>query len=351
MADVDERYASIGASFVSATALRIGLDLDGSLESLGNSMTDLADVLEATGDCELVRFRTHTRAQTPRELELRGRTIWWGLWRRGLGRSLDDLVGAVDVIHVAGVATPPTRRIPLVISVDDLRALRAEHHTHQRITQLRRAVTRGALIVASSRSASHEVQHVLGVARNRVVVVPPAVPHVEATVDGSDLVVNITGQAELFMSVAPVLVKFAASRGATVVALASDDVGAKVRASGLAVSVRARRDARDALARARVVMHLSDGARFPSFAIAALSAGVPTIARSTEINRELLGGAAVLMSSYDEVPSALDELWSDEARRAILVGAGHARAADFAPATAARAYLALYRDVVRGWSE
>ena len=332
------------------TPLRIGLDLDGSLESLGNSMTDLADAIEATGACELVRFRTRSPAQTPSERELRARRLWGGLWRRGLGPSLDDRLGAIDLIHVAGVATPPTHRVPLVISVDDLRSLRAEHHTHQRVHQLRRAVARGAVIVASSSSASHEVQQVLGVARNRVVVVPPVVPLVDATTKGTDLVVNITGQAELFMSVAPVLVAFAQTRGATVVALASADVGARVRASGLAVVVRARHDARDALAHAHVVMHLSDGARFPSFAIAALSAGVPTMARSTEINRELLGGAAILMSSYDDVASVLDALWSDEARRAILISAGRDRASDFAPATAARAYVALYRDVVRGWS-
>ena len=33
----------------------------------------------------------------------------------------------------------------------------------------------------------------LGVARSRVVVVPPAVPNVDVTRDGTDLVVNITG--------------------------------------------------------------------------------------------------------------------------------------------------------------
>ncbi len=335
---------------MSRATLRVGLDLDGSLESLGNSMTDLADALEALGECDLVRFRTQNAAQSPRELELRQRRLWLPLWRRSLGPSLDRLVGGVDVVHVAGLATPPTRSVPLVISVDDLRPLREETHTHQRIAQLRRAVAHGALIVASSRSASHEVLSVLDVPRSRVVVVPPAVPYVEPTVAGTELVVNVTGLAELFLSVAPALVDFADRHATTVVALTSDDVGAKVRSSGLAVTVRNRRDAREALARARVVMHLSDGARFPSFAIAALSAGVPTIARSTSINRELLGGAASLMSSYDEVPETLEDLWGNESLRAIKISAGYSRAADFAPATAARAYLDLYTEVVRGWS-
>jgi glycosyltransferase involved in cell wall biosynthesis len=95
-------------------------------------------------------------------------------------------------------------------------------------------------------------------------------------------------------------------------------------------------------------MHFSDGARFPSFAIAALAAGVPTMARSTSINRELLEGAAALVDSDDEVTSVLDDVWRSEPRRSIMIAAGQSRAIDYAPTTAARAYAALYRDVVRG---
>jgi glycosyltransferase involved in cell wall biosynthesis len=96
-------------------------------------------------------------------------------------------------------------------------------------------------------------------------------------------------------------------------------------------------------------VHFSDGARFPSFAVAALAAGVPTMARSTKINRELLEGAAALFDSDDEVVATLQEVWQSDARRSIMIAAGRSRSSDFAPATAARAYEALYRDVVRGW--
>lgn len=335
--------------FVSQRRLRVGLDLDGSLESLGNSMVELAQALEESSDCDLVRFRTQSPPQAPNERPIRLRRLALPLWRRSRGPSLDSILGDIDVAHVAGVATPPSSTIPLVITVDDLRPLREEHRTHQRIAQLRRSVAHGATIVASSRVASHEVMSVLEVPRNRVVVVSPAVPKVALVHEGTDLVVNVTGQAELFLSVAPVLVAFAARSGTQVVAVTSDDMASKVRSTGLAVTLRPRRDARHALERARVVMHLSDGARFPSFAIAALGAGVPTIARSTGINRELLGGAAELMSSYDDVAGTLDVLWNNEGRRSIMVAAGQSRALDFAPTTAARAYLNLYREVVRGW--
>jgi glycosyltransferase involved in cell wall biosynthesis len=314
-------------------------------------MTDLADALTELGECDLVCFRTRSSKGAPNEVRVRQRALWAPMWRLGLGRSLEGLLPPVDVVHVAGLATPPTTKTPLVISVDDLRALRDETRIHQRVRQLRRAAKHGATLVASSRTASHEVQDVLGVQRSQVVVVPPAVPNVAATIDGRDLVINVTGLVDLFLSLAPDLVRFAQSRGARVVVLASESSRQRIRQSGLELTARARSDAREALAQARVVMHISDGARFPSFAIAALAAGVPTMARSTSINRELLEGAAQLVHSDEEALGALDDLWDNQPLRAILVGAGRSRAIDFAPSTAARAYATLYRDVVRGWQQ
>lgn len=329
--------------------LRVGLDLDGSLESLDNTMTDLADALDRTGECELIRFRTLHAPSAPGEARLPLRLLWTPLWRRSLGRPIDALLPAPDVVHVAGLATPPTRSVPLIISVDDLRPLRGESREHQRIKQLQRAVGRGAVLVASSRAASHEVQDVLRLQRSEVVVVPPAVPLVTPTSGGRDLVVNITGLDERFLALAPRLLAFTQGHGARLIALTSSAVGQRVRASGLDITVFARREARQALARARVVLHLSDGARFPSLPIAALGAGVPTIALATPINRELLGGAAALVSEDDEVMTVLAEVWTSDEHRAILVAAGRSRSIDFAPDTAARAYATLYRDVVRGW--
>ena len=335
---------------MSSETPRVGLDLDGSLESLGNSMMDLANALDATGECELVRFRSHSAPTSPDEVRLTLRPLWTPLWRRSLGPSLDRRLDHVDVVHVAGRTTPPTKSTPLIISVDDLRPLRGESREHQRITQLRRAVRHGATLVASTRSASHEVRDVLGVERSRVVVVPPAVPLVQATLKGSAIVVNLTGVLQPFLELAPALIEFAKSEGTHVEALASATMAQHIRSRGLAVRLRPRSDARSALSEARVVLHISDGARFPSFAVAALAAGVPTIARATTINRELLSGAAALTEGDDDVLPTLRELWESPTRCAIMVAAGRARAEDFAPATAARAYVALYREVVRGWN-
>jgi glycosyltransferase involved in cell wall biosynthesis len=192
------------------------------------------------------------------------------------------------------------------------------------------------------------VQRVLKIDRSRVVVVPPAVPLVDATAEGSALVVNLTGVLEPFLDMAPDLVSFARERGTRVEAVTSAKAAQRIGPRAPDITLRTRSEARTALADARVVLHISDGARFPSFAIAALAAGVPTVARSTSINRELLGGAAALTASDAEVRPLLEDLWDNSQRRAISVAAGRARAQDFAPATAARAYVALYREAVRG---
>jgi len=347
MATLDQRGACPRPGFVS-DALRVGLDLDGSLESLGDSMNDLANALDAVRACELVRFRTLSARRSSGEARLVGRAVWAPLWRRGVGPAIDRFLAPLDVIHLAGRATPPTKSTPLVISVDDLRPLRGESREYQRINQLRRAVDHGATLVASTRIASHEVQRVLHVARTRVVVVPPAVPLVEPTTNGTRLVVNLTGVVEPFFTLSRELVSFAQRHGTQVEAVTSAKVAQRIRSRGIDVRLRARSEARLALSEARVVLHISDGARFPSFAIAALAAGVPTIARDTAINRELLSGAAALTNSDAEVPAVLEDLWDNSSRRAIAVAAGRSRAQDFAPATAARAYMSLYREAVRG---
>ena len=142
------------------TAVRVGLDLDGSLESLRNSMTELAEELRTRGDCQLVGFRSRTAAQGD-ERPLRGRRLFGPLWVRGRGPSIDRQLRDVDVIHLAGVALPPVRTLPLILSVDDLRPLREDARSRHRAADLRRCVDRGARIVVSSRSAAHEVQEVL----------------------------------------------------------------------------------------------------------------------------------------------------------------------------------------------
>ena len=84
VASLDERDALGGAHFVSSDLPRVGLDLDGSLESLGNSMTDLADALDETRGCELVRFHTRERRSSRAKLgfsfDLSGHHFGGAVW-------------------------------------------------------------------------------------------------------------------------------------------------------------------------------------------------------------------------------------------------------------------------------
>jgi len=331
---------------VSQPRLRVGLDLDGTLESMRNSMTDLAAALSERDDLELRLFRTDSRRQGPTDLRLRGRWFWAPWWRRSRGRALDTLVGPVDVIHVAGRAIPPTHATPLLVTVDDLRPLR-EENARQRVRQLQRAVRRGAVLVVSSRAARHEVMAVMGLERPEIVVVRPPVARVAVTHEGTVLVVSVTGLSERFDDLARDLVDFVTRHRTTMTVVASSSLAQRLRTSGLRAHVVERRQGEEALASARCVVHISDGARFPSFAVAALAAGVPTMARATDINRELLAGAAALVVDENETMDILEDLWTNEPRRAILRAAGFARAADFSPWNVASAYAALYADVAR----
>lgn len=344
VAHLGGRRTSIGV----AVTIRVALDLDGSLESLRNSMTELAAALRRRSDCELVAFRSQSAATAADEIALRGRHLWGPLWRRSLGPTIVKQLGAPDVVHVAGLATPPTGSTPLIISVDDMRPFRDDARTQHRVQQLRRAVGHGARIVASSRTAAHEVQDVLGLERTQIAVVRPPVGSIERTVEGRRLVISVTGQAERFFFLAPQLLAFAASVHTDLVVVGSSGLASRLRSANTPVTFLHRRNATQALAQARVVISMSDGARFPSLAIAALGAGIPTMARATEINRELLSGAAALIFEDEEILPTLHDLWENESRRAIAIAAGLARANDFAPAEVASIYAALYADVARG---
>jgi len=329
--------------------LRVALDMSGPLEPLGNFTDILADALETLGLCEVVRFATGEHSGSRVDAELSSRWLWRPWWRRSRGRAIDRMLPSVDVVHVSGTSTPPTRSTPLIISVDDLRPLRDDAEDRQRVAQLRRAVDRGAQIVATSRIASLEVQRTLNLARENVVVVAPPVAWSREVTGGHNVVVNLTGRTDELLRLAPAFESLAARGGARVVVLASHEASTRIRHAGVAMDVEPRRRAADVLETARVVVHLTDGARFPSFAVAAMAAGVPVCATPTELNRELLGGAAEFADESDTegFANAVALCFDNEARRAVMKAAGRSRAADFSPTEAARSYAELYNDVTR----
>jgi hypothetical protein len=195
------------------TLLRVALDLDGSLEALSNSMGGLATALAARDDLELVRFRSLTAPANATEWLPTQRWFWGPWWRRGRGPALERHLPPIDLVHVAGRATPPTTTVPLIISVDDLRPLREEDGDPRRVRQLRRALDGGARLVASTHATRHEVMEILGAERDQVDVVRPPVGPVAPTTDGRALVVGVSGNAQRFFDLAPQLAALATRRG------------------------------------------------------------------------------------------------------------------------------------------
>jgi hypothetical protein len=308
----------------------------------------LASSLERQDLAEVVRFRTANWDVDEPGVATVHRRLWAPLWRRSRGRAIDRLLGPVDVVHVSGRATPPTRASALVIWVDDLRPLRDDSRGRHRVAQLRRAVDHGAQLVATSRIASLEVQRALGLSRENVVVVAPPVAWSREDAVAKHLVVNVTGLTDAFVRLAPALFEIAGRRSARVVVLASHEASARIRHSGLDVDLQPRRRAGEVLSVARVLVHLSDGARFPSVAVASMAAGVPVCATATELNREILGGAAEMADGTEATAFAamVDDVWENESKRAVMTAAGRDRAADFAPDQAARAFADLYHIVL-----
>ena len=330
------------------TSLRVALDLAGSLEPMGDSMVALSEALVEQG-IAVVPY-TSLRGSYG---ALRPHRFYEPLpfmWRRGRGLAIDRLLPPVDIIHVAGSHVPPTVRTPLLISVDDLRPLLSREDA-RRVGQLRHAVARGALIVATSYAARRQVVTALGLEARDVAVAPPVVPSIPHSFDRRHVIVSVTGMVDFFIQLAPSIVDLSQQLGLRVVALASREAGAKIQALTSGVKVESRHRARYVLAEAHSVIHLSDGARFPSLPIAAMGCGLPTAATSSDVNRELLEGCVDLlpMDEVTEAQAIIRRLLLDEAHRTLVSSAGPVRAADFTPNVVAQHYESLYRDAVAGW--
>ena len=157
----------------------------------------------------------------------------------------------------------------------------------------------------------------LGVARNRVVVVPPAVPLVEATLDGTDLVVNITGVDDLFIELAPRVDRLRPAHGSQR-RRARQHVGraADPFAAGFAVTVRrAPGRARGTGERAR--RHAPLGRRAVPF-LRHRGARRRACRRSRAPPRSIENSWRAPRRSFDsddEVAATLDEVWTNDARR------------------------------------
>jgi glycosyltransferase involved in cell wall biosynthesis len=297
------------------------------------------------------------------------------VWARADWPPIEWLVGAVEVVHGTNYVVPPARHAARVVTVHDLTALRYPEMcvpaslAYPRLVA--RAARQGAFVHVPSGFVRDEVIELLAVAPDRVRIVPHGVDGPQARTAGS-LVgpgrgASRTRPAPYVLALGaveprkdlPTLVKafaeIAPANGELELVVAgpegwgTEPFSAAVAASGVSGRVvrlgYLEESARLELLSGALVLaypSLYEGFGFPP--LEAMAAGVPVVATAAGAIPEVVGDAAELVAPGDvsALAGALERVISDEALRARLVSAGHARVARFTWAGAAGAMSELY---------
>jgi glycosyltransferase involved in cell wall biosynthesis len=290
---------------------------------------------------------------------------WWGTvpWP-----PIERLAGAADLVHATGLFFPATR-LPLVITVHDLGALRhPELHPPRQVHQQRALLGRlreAAAILAVSGAAGEDVVS-FGVPAERVVVSPlgltPLPDPVEpARTGGSspylltvgetaarkgyrvllEALSQLGGELELVM-VGPPGAEEERLQGV----VASLGLGDRVHRLGAVSDGQLAALYRDALA--LCFPSITEGFGLP--VLEAMAAGTPVLASDIPATRELAGDVAVYVNDRSA------DAWA-QAIRALLAGppgvaeAGRERAARFTWERTAGATMEAYRLALRASSD
>lgn len=271
-------------------------------------------------------------------------------------------MGGADVVHATGSLLPATR-LPLVVTVHDVAALRyPELHPARHVQQQRAlvaALDRAAVIVTVSATTADDLAH-LGIERERLVVAPlgltplpePVAP--SAAVPGAGYLLTV-GETSPRKGYDVVLRAVARLGGELRVVMAGPPAGDEQRLRGLIVELGLA----DRVTRLGAVsdaelswLYRNAGALcFPSISegfglpvLEALAAGLPVIASDIPVTRELAASAAVYADDHDPDAwtHAIERAVADEPLRARLEAAARARAGEFTWERTAEATLGAY---------
>lgn len=336
---------------------------------------------EASPPGPALRAVTHVTLPGPRK----ARYAAWTLARRP---RLDGsaALGGVDLVHVLHPAVAVPTRAPVVHTVHDvLPLLEPGWYARSERWLSRRAhadlAERSARILCVSPYVATQVVELLGIDAARVTVVANgladrfrlpvgAAPDRPAATAGLGVergrylvhVGAITRRKNLLTLVAAMAVLPPAMVPALVLAgpdgLGAGAVRAEVDRLGLADRVRfAGYVPDDALpglvAGAAALVHPSLGEGFGLTPLEAMAAGTPVVVAGAGSLPWVVGDAGVVVGAPtdgDAWAGAIAALLADDERRAALVDAGRSRAATFTWASAARATLAVYGEVLAAGS-
>ncbi|HOG45908.1 MAG TPA: glycosyltransferase family 1 protein [Anaerolineae bacterium] len=293
---------------------------------------------------------------------------------------IELLLGPLDVFHSPDFVLPPVWRARTIVTVHDLSFLRVPEHAHPRVLayllrSVPRAVRRADLVLAVSECTARDLVELLGVPRERVLVICPGVDaHFRPVEDADTLTAvrrryglerpfilgvgtlqprkNLTGLIEAFARLTaqrslPHELIIAGREG-----WLYEPIFARVQALRLHDRVRFLGFVADEDLPA--LYTLAGCLAYPSFyegfglpALEAMACGTPVVASSTSSLPEVAGPAALLVDPHDVdgLAAALDRALHDEQLRAGLCRAGRQRAAQFTWRRAAQQLLAAYRSL------
>ncbi len=304
-----------------------------------------------------------------------GRDLGW----HQVGVTLAARRAGAGLLHLPAGFGPVRAGLPTVVTIHDLlpfrfpRSFRTWHRTYTRIVLPRVARAARAVITVSDASR-RDVVELLGVAEDRVTVVPngvdpvfaPVPPESDAAQDArrrlglpGDFVLAV-GAIEPRKNLARLLraIRALRSRPATAdirlihagpEAWLSDDLPGLVRELDLSDTVRflgyvSAGDLATLFSLARVFVYPSLGEGFGIPVVEAMACGCPVVTSNVSSLPEVAGGAAALVdpASVEEIADAVGALWRDEARRRDLAARGRVRAAAFTWERTARETAAVY---------
>ena len=292
---------------------------------------------------------------------------------------LERVVGPVDLVHVLHPSFPLPTRAPTVVSIMDLMLLEhPEWYQRGELLGFRRCMDRLARhdgpVITISGDVADRLVRLVGVARERITVVPLAVgdefrrPAPPADVERvcrpldvrpgrfllavgnlstrKNLATLVRAMAQVEDAALPLVL---AGRPGT----SSAGVGDEIRRHGVAARVRLAGFVPDAdlpalVQAALALVHPAVDEGFGLPPLEALAAGTPVVAARAGSIPEVVGDAALLVDPLDASAwtEAIDLVAADEGRRRAMAAAGRSRAASFTWERVAEQTAAVHRSAV-----
>jgi len=300
-----------------------------------------------------------------------GRDLWW----HQLGVSLAARRAGAALVHLPAGLGPVRPLLPMVVTIHDTIALRFPElfrswHRHYSRVVLPRLARSAAAVITVSQAARADLVEQLGVAPERIVVVPNGVDarFVPLAADSDEAravaaryrlpphFVLAVGAIEPRKNLPRILdaVRQLRGRGATAGItlvhagpegwLAEDVQRDAARFLGYVPTADLR--VLYGLARALVYPSLWEGFGLP--VLEAMACGCPVVTSTVSALPEVAGGAALLVepTATEELAAAIERVWTDEGLRRDLAARGRTRARAFTWERTARETVAVYERVL-----